>query len=95
MVLGFGLFLGLGAVSLWTLVPSQPLGLVLGAGHGLGTVLGKLEIHERLLRLGAFAAVGVLSAGLGIHLLRALGRIQFQLWIELTALRVCSNPEFL
>jgi hypothetical protein len=75
MVLGVGLFLGLGAISLWPLVPSQSLGLVLGAGHGLGTLMGKLEIHERLLRLGAIATIRVLSAGPGIHLLRALGGI--------------------
>ena len=44
MVLGFGLFVGLGAVPLRPLVPSQSLGLVLGARYGVGTVVGKLGI---------------------------------------------------
>ena len=44
VVLDVRLFVGLGAVSLWPLVSAPSYGLVLGAGHGLGTVLGVLEI---------------------------------------------------
>ncbi len=44
LVLGVGLFVGLGAISLWPLVSQQSLGLVLGARHRLGPVLGELEI---------------------------------------------------
>ena len=58
VVLAFGLFVGLGAVSLWPLVPTQSLGLVLEAGQRLGAVLGWLEIRGELLRLGAAAAGG-------------------------------------
>jgi len=48
-VLGFGLFMGLGTVSLCRCF-ATPLGLVLGAGHRLGAWLGELEIRELLLR---------------------------------------------
>jgi hypothetical protein len=42
MVLELGLFMGLGAVSLWALVQPRSLGVVLGAGYGLGAILGLL-----------------------------------------------------
>ena len=42
LVLAIGLLLGLGSVSLWALVFVSTSWLVLGAGHLLGTVLGKL-----------------------------------------------------
>ncbi len=45
LVLGVGLFLGLGAVSLWALVLPQFLGLVLGARRSLGPRLGVVEIQ--------------------------------------------------
>jgi hypothetical protein len=54
--LGFGLFLGLGAVPLWPLVPAFALGLVLDAGHRLGAIVGDVAVFERLLRLGTIAA---------------------------------------
>jgi hypothetical protein len=44
LVLVFGLFVGLGAVSLRTLVSAFALGLVLDAGHDLGSVMGDLAI---------------------------------------------------
>ena len=46
LVLVFGLFLGLGAVSLRPLVPAFALGLVLGAGHRLGSVMGDLAVFR-------------------------------------------------
>ncbi len=61
LVLDVGLFLGLGTVPLWSLVPAQSLGLVLGAGYCVGPVLGELALHGRLLRLGAGAAGSVLQ----------------------------------
>ena len=62
VVLAVRLFVGLGAVPLRPLVPTQPSGLVLGAGPGLGTVLGILAVHRQLLRLGAVAATVWLRA---------------------------------
>ena len=44
LVLAVGLFLGLGAVPLRSLVLSQSLWLVLDAGQRVGSVLGLLEI---------------------------------------------------
>jgi hypothetical protein len=46
VVLVVGIFVGLGAVPLWAMVLSPTHGLVLGAGHRLGTVLGVLEIYR-------------------------------------------------
>ena len=59
VVLAVGLFVGLGAVPLWALVPAPSFGLVLEAGRGVGAFLGLLEIFGRLLRLGAVAAQGL------------------------------------
>ena len=42
LVLEFGLFMGLGAIPLWTLVLPRSPWLVLGAGYGLGPILGML-----------------------------------------------------
>ena len=56
LVLVFGLFVGLGAVSLWPLVSAPAHGLVLDAGHRLGSVVGDLAVFEWLLRLGAASA---------------------------------------
>ncbi len=44
VVLGLGLFLGLGTVPLWPLVPACAVWLVLGTGHGLGTFLGFVAV---------------------------------------------------
>ena len=46
LVLAIRLFVGLGAIPLWPLVPSLSFGLVLAAGPCLGAVLGILEIFE-------------------------------------------------
>ena len=46
LVLAVGLFVGLGAFSLWPLVPSHSFGLVLATGSRLGAVLGLLEIFQ-------------------------------------------------
>jgi hypothetical protein len=56
MVLVFGLFVGLGAVPLWTLVQLSPAGLDLGPGFGLGALLGYVALHRFILRLGSVAA---------------------------------------
>ena len=45
LVLGLGLFMGY-YVSLRTLVSSPALGLVLVAGHGLGTILGDMALLD-------------------------------------------------
>ena len=45
LVLDVRLLLGLGAIPLWPLVPAQSAGMVLGARHGLGAVVGVLAIH--------------------------------------------------
>lgn len=44
VVLDVGLFVGLGAVPLRSLVSAQSPRLVLGAGHGLGTIVGVLAV---------------------------------------------------
>ena len=62
VVLAVWVFLGLGAVPLRSLVSAPSHGLVLGARLGLGTVLGVLEIQQKLLRVGAAAAGGLVSA---------------------------------
>ena len=56
LVLVFGLLMGVGAVSLWPVVLLAARWLVLGAGPGLGTVLGDLALHEWLLRMGSIAS---------------------------------------
>ena len=55
LVLGFGLFVGLGDVSLWPLVSSSAPWLVLVAGHNLGAVMGHVALFRRLLWSGAVA----------------------------------------
>ena len=57
LVLVFGLFMGLGTISLWTLVFVAVVGVVLGAGYGLGSLLGDLAFEPVLLWLGAVAAL--------------------------------------
>ena len=44
LVLVFGLLEGLGAVPLWPLGSAFTMGLVLDAGHRLGSVLGDLAV---------------------------------------------------
>ena len=66
LVLAIGLFVGLGAVPLRSLVPPQSMGMVLGARYRLGTVVGDLEILFRLLRVGAITADSLLHAGFRI-----------------------------
>ena len=44
VVLGIQLFLGLGSVPLWTMVPAWSPGLVLAARTHLGTFMGQLEV---------------------------------------------------
>ena len=44
VVLAVELFVGLGAVPLRSLVSAQSPRLVLGAGHGLGTIVGVLAV---------------------------------------------------
>jgi hypothetical protein len=46
LVLVFGLFLGLGTVPLWPLVSALALGLVLDAGHRLGSIMGDVAVFE-------------------------------------------------
>jgi len=46
LVLDVGLLMGLGAVSLWAVVSPSSVGMVLGAGHGLGTLVGVLALHR-------------------------------------------------
>ena len=68
LVLGFGLFVGLGTVPLRAMVPSQSHWLVLGTGHSLGSIVGELAFQLRLLRLGA-AAADCLFSGWSFHIL--------------------------
>jgi hypothetical protein len=58
MVLGIRLFLGLGAVSLWSLVEFAKLGMVLVPWIHLGTIMGVMEDMGRFLRMGSFASIG-------------------------------------
>ena len=60
LVLVFRLFLGLGGISLWPLVPSSPQRLAVDAGNDLGAFVGELALFGWLLRLGAFTAGSVL-----------------------------------
>src|SRR5260221_10351248 len=68
MVLVFGLFLGLGALSLWPVVLLSARRLVLGARHLLGAVLGELAPYWFLLWLGAAAARGAFCGWAGVLL---------------------------
>ena len=56
VVLVFGLFVGLGALSLRPLVMPVWRRLGLGAGRSLGTGLGELALHGVVLWLGTLAA---------------------------------------
>jgi hypothetical protein len=56
LVLVLGLLVGLGAVPLWALVQLPAAGLALGAGNGLGALVGHVAIYRFVLRLGAVAA---------------------------------------
>ena len=60
LVLGVGLFVGLGSISLWPLVSQHPFWVVLGAGYCLGACVGKLEVQWQFLRLGAVATRSLL-----------------------------------
>ena len=82
MVLVFGLFLGLGTVPLWPLVSPQSLRMVLGSGHSLGTVVGKLALQSGLLWLGAVAANRLLSSGSRLYLLRSIRQRELRIWTE-------------
>src|SRR5689334_21976853 len=54
--------------------------MVLGARHCLGTFMGELALHRRLLRLGTIATDCLLYARNRIHLIWPSG--WFQLWLR-------------
>src|SRR5215213_3314834 len=56
LVLGIGLFMGLGAVPLWALVFASSLQLGMDAGHSVGAGVGGLAKQRGSLRLGTGAA---------------------------------------
>ena len=90
MVLVFGLLVGLGAVSLWSLVRLSACGLGLGARHALGAVMGKLALFVLILWLGAVAATCLLALWIWVLLWRHLGGIQLRLGFALPLLQLCA-----
>src|SRR5947207_15335457 len=94
MVLGIRLLMGLGAISLRSLVSSSLSRLVLGAGPGLGTGLGKLAIQRRLLRLGASPAGSKVHPKLGPGRQRSPRWLRLHLWPRLRQLRLYSVRSF-
>src|SRR5437867_10845762 len=80
LVLAFRLFLGLGAVPLWPVVPAPSAGLVLAARHGLGPLLGLLALYQRLLRVGAVAAGGLVQFWNRAYRLRPTRQFKLRFW---------------
>src|SRR6185436_10414382 len=76
------LFVGLGPLPLWTLVLSSAPALGLVARSRLGTVLGLMAVHQRLLRMGAPAARGALQCRDRVDIRRPSRRTEFRFWPE-------------
>ena len=76
LVLVFGLLVGLGAISLRSLVRLSARGLGLGARHALGSVVGKLALFVLILWLGAVAAACLLALRIWVLFWRHLGGIR-------------------
>ena len=72
LVLVFGLFVGLGSLSLWPVVHSPTAGLGMGAGYHVGSILGELAVYQQSLWMGAAAAAGSLPQRVSFQLLQQL-----------------------
>jgi hypothetical protein len=70
MVLAIGLFVGLGAISLWPMVLRTATRLGLDSRLHLGPELGHLASRAGLLRLGTFAAANTFPSGNWVLLFR-------------------------
>ena len=77
LVLAFRIFVGRDDIPLRTLVQPSALGLVLVAGHGVGTVLGDVALGRGLLRLGTVAATFFLPQRRRFHVLRKVCQRRF------------------
>src|SRR5687767_8278601 len=90
MVLVFRLFMGLGAIPLWSLVQLSNARLDLGARHGVGAFLGHMAIYGWFLRLGPFAAWVRFSQRYWAHLVRTWCKHRLRFWFGLALLQLCA-----
>lgn len=89
------LFLGMGAVSLWSLASEPFLWVGLDSRKRLGAVMGHVAIQRFLLRLGAVASELRLERWGRTDLVWIRRERQFWVWPRIELLFLGSQPVFL
>lgn len=91
LVLAFVLHVGMGAVPLWAVALSCPVGVAVDAGHLLGTGLGHVAALPRLSRMGAAAAPQRLRRRHRVHVSRAARECWFRVRVAGGSVHVCFH----